>query len=108
VTPREEFCLECFDAAHEGVCAVCGVDCRAQRRRRLARGSFRVLTTILALLVFFALIALALIGFSYGLHWLVRVAPPLIVPVMLLALYSRWKKSQALAEELEKERRADP
>jgi len=103
VTEDPAFCLECFDAAHEGVCPECGVHCASRRRRRRLVGTVRVLYMIVVLLLFFALIGLAMYAFTAGLTAVAKIAPWTIVPIGIGALYLRYKKSEALARSLDDE-----
>jgi len=64
-----------------------------------------VLYTIVVLLVFFGVIALALAGLQWGLAESARVAPWTLVPIGLLALYLRYLKSKQLGEKLDEEER---
>lgn len=75
-------------------------------------GTVRILYAIVVLLLFFALIALVLYALQAGLSAVVKIAPWTLVPIALVALYLRYKKSEALArsldEEAERARAAQP
>jgi hypothetical protein len=102
---NDEICVECFHPAHSDVCPECGRRCASDRRRRLAVGGVRVLYTIVVLLLFFALIGAVFFALSEGLSALARVAPWIVFPIGVLAMYLRYLKSQALARELDAESR---